>query len=97
MHDADTAGTRRIVTGISEAYLWYTVDVSLVSQMTSLFREALAWKLATRLAGPLRVNANLRASLQQMADLAISKAQAHSFNEGQPDRVPDSPSIQARY
>jgi hypothetical protein len=97
MHDAASPGSRQIVTDIEEAYLWYTVDVDQVNQMTSLFRDALAWKLAVRLAGPLRVNANLRASLQSMLDLAVSKAQAMSLNEAQTVRAPESPSIQARW
>lgn len=96
MHDPDNAGSRRIVTDIAEAYLWYTVDVQQVSQMPSLFRNALAWHLATKLAGPLRVKPDLRASVAQQALVEISKAQAHALNEARPDRVPESPSIQAR-
>lgn len=96
MHDPDTAGSRRVVTDIEDAYLWYTVDVEQVSQFPPLFRNAFAWSLAAKLAGPLRVNANLRASAIQIASNEVSKAQASSFNESQPDRLPESPSIQVR-
>lgn len=95
-NDRDVPGAKMIATDIPQAWLWYTVNADQPTSMTPLFRSALAWRLAAEIAGALRVDARLRASAQEAYQWAVSQAQASSLNESQPDRYPDSPSIQAR-
>lgn len=96
MMDPVTPEARVILTDLEEAWGWYTADVPSPSLWPRLFVEALAWKLAAELAGPLRVAANLRQMAEQGYLYAVTQAQAGSLNEEHPDPYPDSPSIAVR-
>lgn len=96
MADPSTDGARIICTDMPEAYLWYTVRVIDPNQMSTLFRSALAWKLAGELALIQRADPRLAQTAMQQYMAEVSRAQASTLNEAQPDAPPPSPSIQAR-
>lgn len=96
MADPVTAGARIICTDQPQAYLWYTTRVTDPNQMSTLFRSALAWKLGGELALVLRADTRLAQTAMQQYMAEVSRAQAGTLNEAQPDEPPSSPTIQAR-
>ena len=94
--DPDVSEARVILTDLDDAWGWYTADVKSPSVWPRLFVEAMAWKLAAELAGPLRVDARMRQYAEQTYLWALSQAQAGSLNEEHPDPAPQSPSIAVR-
>ena len=97
MADPINAGAKIIVTDVELAYAWFTAKITDPSQFSSLFRSALAWRLAMELALSLRAAPNLYNNASQQYGWAVSQAQVKSLNEETPDRQPTSPSVQARY
>ena len=94
--DPVTPEARVILSDLDDAWAWYTADVPSPALWPQLFVEALAWKLAAELSGPLRVEARLRQYAEQTYLWALSQAQAGSLNEEYPDPYPDSPSVAVR-
>lgn len=76
-------GTQVILTNQEEALVRYTVRVTDSTKYPALFVDALAWLLASHLAGPL-VKGDVGAKLAQMAyrsfQLALSRATAGDSN-----------------
>jgi hypothetical protein len=89
-------GQRMIVCDIAPAYLWFTVDVEAPTQMSPLFRSALAWRLAVELAAPLRAGPREVQRAEQAYALAVSQARVSSLGESAVDGRPESPSIMVR-
>lgn len=86
---AQFGGVRVLVADVEQPVLRYTADVE-VRQWPAAFTEAMVWRLASRLAGPLKVNAQLAAYAQQMAERATHAAVASVGNEVQRYSPPDS-------
>lgn len=93
--DPDTA-SRIILCDVEDAYLWYTKVVSDLNQWTPLAREALEWRLSIKLANGLKADDQQFQKSLSMYNLVMSKAAAHSLNEGYPGKQPESPSIAVR-
>lgn len=94
--DPEMPDARVILTDLEDAFGWYTADVPGPAVWPRLFVEALAWKLAAELAGPLRVEARLRQYAETTYLWSLSQAQAGSLNEEEPDPYPDSASVRVR-
>lgn len=94
--DPDDEGAKIILSDVEEAYLWYTKKIENLNQWTPLARQALEWALAMKFAIALKADDGQFARAEQMYQIALSKAQAHAFNEGRTDPQPESPAIQAR-
>lgn len=85
-----------ILTDQDSAYGVYVTDVQNVNLWPSAFMEAVAWRLATKIAGPISANQAAKEMAIKMAEVSITAALAVSLNEKQPDPYPDSPAITAR-
>lgn len=96
MADPLTAGARIIVTDISEAYLWYTRQVTDPNQMPALFRSALSWRLASEIGLGVKADGRLHQNAMEKYLWSVSQGQAQSLNEERPDRSQASPSITIR-
>lgn len=94
--DSEDDGSKVIMTDVQDAYLWYVKDVSNMNQWTQLARTALEARLAMKFALGLKAEPNMFANASGMYQVALTKAQAHAFNEQRPDDIPQSPAIQAR-
>lgn len=77
------SGGKAVVTNQEAAELIYTVKVEDSSYFDPLFVSALAWRLAAELAMPLTAKPDNYAAAMRNYKLAVSPAQAVSFNEGQ--------------
>ena len=85
-----------VLTDQSQAFGVYVADVTNVDVWSHTFREAVAWELATKVAGPLSANENAKKNAEQQAKLSITAALALTLNERQNDPYPDSPAITCR-
>lgn len=74
--------------------LVYVEDVIDCSRFTPGFVDAMAWKLATEIAPPLKAKPEPNA--EQKFLFAVNEARAIDFVESQEDQPPDSPTIAAR-
>lgn len=85
-----------ILTDQDSAYGVYVTDVTNVNLWTQSFFSAVAWHLATKIAGPISANAGEKDKAIKMALASISDAYSVDIGQGQPDPYPDSPAITAR-
>lgn len=85
-----------IATDLKDAFLLYTARVTNTSRFTPMFVNALAWSLASKIAMPMAVDANLAGRADQGAAMALVNASALMLNESQDDRPPVPESIAAR-
>lgn len=74
--------TKVILTEQELAELIYTAKVTNTSVYDNLFTEALAWKLASYLAMPLKGDDKLRAQTGQAYSIAVGIAKSKTKNEG---------------
>lgn len=74
--------TKLILTQYEEAELIYTAKVTNTALYDLLFVEALAWKMASYLAIPLKGDDKLQVSAAQAYTLAVARAKAKTKNEG---------------
>lgn len=73
----------------------YVEDVTDASRFTAGFADALAWKLAFEISGPLKAKV-VAQDLAAAFNVAINEARSVDFIEHQEDRPPDSEIIAAR-
>jgi hypothetical protein len=85
-----------ILTDQDSAYGVYVTDITNTNLWTQAFFEAVAWRVAIPMAGPLSANQLAKANAKKMADAAIDGALQVALNELQEDPYPDSPAITAR-
>jgi hypothetical protein len=85
-----------LLSDVSTAYAYFTVDLENTGVFPPDFVSALADRLAMEAGGPLQVKADLidRAEGRYLRSLATASAKA--FNESKDDEKPDSPSISCR-
>lgn len=79
------ADGRVILTDKEEAVLRYTKRVEEVERWPSYFVEAMAARLASFIAAPLKKDLATRNDMINLAEQSIQVAIAASLNEGQPD------------
>lgn len=75
-------GVRVLVTDVDGPVLRYTADIE-VRQWPAMFTEAMVWRLAARVAGPLKASADLSGHAMKMAVHATAVAIAQARNEVQ--------------
>jgi hypothetical protein len=92
---ADKA-SRVILSDIAEAWAFFTARVTNLNVWTPDAISALAWKLASEIAGAIQVKADLIQLARQSYEVEKSRTKAASRNEARQDRMPESPSIQIR-
>lgn len=68
---------------VENATLVYTWEQTDPARMTALFRDALAWKLAHAIAGPLGIPINRKKDALESYVLAMDKAKVASANSDQ--------------
>lgn len=85
-----------MLTDQDSAWLVYVMDVPNVNLWSAAFEQAVAWNLATLIAGPVSANQIAKQTAIKMAELSITSAMMITLNEQQPDPYPDSPAITAR-
>lgn len=96
VNTANPGQSINILTDQDSAYGVYVTDVQNVALWTSAFLEAVAWRLSTKIAGPLSANQKAKEMALKMAELSVTSALAVNLNERQEDPYPDSPAITAR-
>ena len=72
--DSTDGDTKRILCNVEDASVEYIMDVDNAEVFTPSFADALAWRLAVKLAIPLSSNANTVQMVQQFAAAAEHKA-----------------------
>jgi hypothetical protein len=94
-----TAVSRVIVTDMPSAYLVYTANRDDPNLFDAGFTDALAWKLASEIAGPF-LGAPAGQQVAQMSGKyyanAVQNARAQTLNESGADIRPDSPAVSCR-
>lgn len=93
----NASGTgKTIVTDITNAYLYYIAQVTLATMFDQLFVDALAWDIASEIAGPMRADAQWSKLATQMAKSSWLDALEQMMQQMQQDPERDSPSILVR-
>lgn len=85
-----------IVTDLNQAWLLYIARVETTSVWDVGFVNMLAWKLASEIARPLKVKADLAQAAADYFEAMRGRAAADDFNESYPDPEPDAASVLAR-
>lgn len=83
----DSLSRRVILTNKEDAELVYTAKVEDVNLFDAIFTDALAWRLASELAIPLKAKADLQNVLFQKYIFVLGRAEAINSNEG--EKKPD--------
>lgn len=91
----DTTG-RIIVTDLEDAYVWYTMRVTDPNQFDTKFTDALSWRLAARIGGPLKASTSIIQNCMNMAVAVVGEAAVDSYNEDGADDRRVSPSVAGR-
>ena len=78
----DDGQTTSILTDMEEATLAYTFDVTDPSRFTTLFVDALAWRLASRIAFSLTGKADLAKFAMQSYQAHVAQAAGANGTEG---------------
>jgi hypothetical protein len=89
-------GGRAIVSNAAEAELVYTVRLDDTTYFTPAFTDALSWRLAAELAIGLTAKPDGYAAAYRNYQIAISKAQALAFEEGEQGSDPVNEFVRAR-
>lgn len=89
-------GEKIILTNANPAVLVYTMTVTDPNWFDADFIEALALKLAAKLARPLTASAQAEQAMTTLYANAINAAKTTDAKEGEPEDVPDVPWIKAR-
>jgi hypothetical protein len=85
-----------ILTDQDSAYAVYVADVPNVALWTQSFLQAVAWRLAIPIAGPISANQMAKMNAVKQAEASLTQALQVALNEMQEDPYPDSPAITAR-
>lgn len=91
-----TESGRILLCNTPQAVLTYTLSITNPGMFTTLFADALAWRLAEELAYPMTVNVQLRSEVHGHYELALARALMMENREQQGYPEPDSEFIQAR-
>jgi hypothetical protein len=94
--ETPTGQAINILTDQDAAWGVYVTDVTNVNLWSQLFCDAVAWQLATKIAGPMSANEQAKQLAVKMATQTLTTAFSVSVSQGQPDPYPDSPAITAR-
>lgn len=86
-----------LLTDQAEAELAYVVRIEEAVRFPPMFVDALAWRLASKIAMPMTVSANIAANAAAMYTAAIQNAWAGALNESKADQMPEPEYIRARY
>jgi hypothetical protein len=95
LKDDNTA--RTILSDVTDAYVFYTVDVEAFELFAPDLASAIAWRLAMEVGGPLQADSAAIENAMRMYAISVSTASAQSLNEHGDDPMPDSESIACRY
>lgn len=87
VEDDETLG-KVILTNQQSAELVYTARITQVARWTLLFKDCVAWWLASDLALNLMKDRNLATSMMQGYERALARAAAASFNQQKPNPRP---------
>lgn len=91
-------GQRRVILcDLTDAWAFYTADVTDFSVFPQDLASAIAWELAAEIGGSLGAADTAINAARTMAEMAKAGARAQSLNEERPDKTPESPSISCRY
>jgi len=93
---ADDFSSQVILTDQEAATLIYTRQVTVPSVFSSMFIQALSWKLSTELAMPITRDAARMEAAQKMYSALVSEARARDANEGFKELSKESEWITAR-
>jgi hypothetical protein len=95
--ESDEATGRRVVlTNVENAVIVYTARIKEPARWTAMFRNALAFQLASDLAFGLAKNQRLGFSMLQAFERYIRLAAASSFNQEKAEVPPESDLINSR-
>lgn len=89
-------GEKIILTNADPAVLLYTMTVADPNWFDADFIEALALKLASKLARPLTQSAQAEQAMATLYVNALNGAKTADSKEGEPEDIPDIPWIKAR-
>ena len=81
-------GSKVVLTNQEDAVLRYVQNITDTSKFSNLFIDALAWLLASKLAGPIykgETGANMAAVCYKHYMIALGKAQVHDVNQSHED------------
>lgn len=92
----DDNASRVLLTDVSSAYAFFTVDLENTGVFPPDFTSVFAWRLAMEVGGPLQCKAELVDRAQQQYLFWHSHASAQAMNESRDDEKPESPSISCR-
>jgi len=93
---SDTSG-RLVYTDVVDAKAKYLSNITDTGLFSALFIDALAWRLATELAGVLSRDTALRGACDQQYMIALSSAHAQTLNESNNTLNKESGFITAGY
>lgn len=88
--------SRLILSDLPDAYAFYTYNVTDMNVWPASAREALSWRLAASIAGPLKVSVEMQAHALRMYEALKDRAAAHALNQRRDDPEPDASSVRAR-
>lgn len=96
-----TDSSQRILcTDLDEAYLLYTAYITDPNQFSDGFSNALAWRIASEIAGPFLgapTGVQVAASCGKYYRDALMTAASQTLNESGQDYRPESPAVATRY
>lgn len=93
----DATDGKVLVTDLKSATLVYTRAVTETGKFSSLFCEALSWKLAYELCFAIPVKTGFAERMMQGFQGAFATAAASAFNHQKSAAKPTTPGIRARY
>lgn len=98
MADKGTLATplQVVLTDQDDARLFYTTGSLPIAVYPDAVQDAIAWRLAAFLCGPLAVKPDLALRVGQFARGALAYAAALEMNKGQVDVPPDPESVRVR-
>lgn len=93
----DDGASQIILSDLTDAWAFFTVDVSNTGAWPADFGSVFAWRLAMEIGGPLSGQRELVAAAEQRYLAWMSQAAAANMNEQKDDARAESPSITCRY
>lgn len=85
-----------IACDLADAWALYTSSSAIIGIWPSDAVNALAWRLAAEIGGPLKADARLVQQAWNTYEVMKIRSGGNDLNEGYPDPEPDSPSVASR-
>lgn len=85
-----------IATDLYDAYAVYTSSAPVIGMWPTDAVNALVWRLAAEIGGPLKADPRMVQMAWQQYEVMKLRSGGNDLNEGYPDPEPDGPSISAR-